>query len=217
MARLNSKTIDWKTAWASPWFKKTTMLGLALLILAAACLPFFFAYIESRSGTLLNDPLLNWLTPSDHSVLIFSLIWGMVLVALIGCWKNPVYFLHLLIGYNLILVSRYITISLFSLEPPTGWIELKDPLIHQFYGGTFITRDLFYSGHTATMWLIVFSAYSLPFIGRLAGSLVALTVGFLVLKQHIHYTIDVIAAPLFAYGAAWLARKYCADWRMGLK
>ncbi len=65
-----------------------------------------------------------------------------------------------------------------------------------------LTRDLFFSGHTSTLFLI-----SLAVPGRRARPFfLACTaaVATCVLVQHVHYTVDVLAAPFFAYGA-WRA------------
>jgi hypothetical protein len=42
--------------------------------------------------------------------------------------------------------------------------------------------------------------------------------GFLVLVQHVHYTIDVVSAPVFAYICYWLATKvHAAEEKMELE
>jgi hypothetical protein len=83
------------------------------------------------------------------------------------------------------------------LNPPNGIIIISDPLTNLFYGQHIVTKDLFFSGHTS---IIVLATLCLEnkkdkFIGIIATIIVA----SLLLVQHIHYTLDVIAAPIFAY------------------
>ncbi|MCX6209264.1 MAG: phosphatase PAP2-related protein [Bacteroidetes bacterium] len=91
-----------------------------------------------------------------------------------------------------------------KFNPPKNLIALIDPITNTFYGGKFITKDLFYSGHTATiflMYLVIDTKWLKNFF------LVAtLCVGVMVLVQHVHYTIDVIAAPFFTYLAYRLGK-----------
>jgi membrane-associated phospholipid phosphatase len=74
---------------------------------------------------------------------------------------------------------------------------LTDPLTGVFYGNSVITKDLFFSGHTATLTLIFLCLKKRN--DRIIACVATVVVGFLVLVQHVHYTIDVLAAPIFAY------------------
>ena len=88
-------------------------------------------------------------------------------------------------------------IGLISLNPPAGLIPLADPLTNLFYGLHYITHDLFFSGHTATVCLIFFclkAEWTSDFTG-----FASVLLGFLLLIQHVHYTIDILAAPVFTY------------------
>ena len=96
-------------------------------------------------------------------------------------------------------LARVLTISLLPLNPPPGLIELKDPIANIAYGGKgiFITKDLFYSGHTGNMFLFFLCLqHKWDKIIALAASFM---VGILVMVQHIHYSVDVIAAFIFTY------------------
>jgi membrane-associated phospholipid phosphatase len=96
-------------------------------------------------------------------------------------------------------LARILTISILPLNPPAGIITLKDPIANIAYGGNgiFITKDLFYSGHTGNMFLFFLCLqHKWDKIIALAASFI---VGILVMVQHIHYSIDVIAAFIFTY------------------
>ncbi len=84
------------------------------------------------------------------------------------------------------------------LDVPAGLVPLHDPLASLFGVGPDIRRDLFFSGHTATVFLFYLCAVDRRIRAILLGASVA--VGACLLLQHVHYTIDVIAAPYFAYG-----------------
>ncbi len=99
---------------------------------------------------------------------------------------------------------RFVTLSLVALDPPPGMVPLVDPISSFFSGNAAITKDLFFSGHTTTMVLIFLC------LERRADKIIALiaafTVAYLLLVQHIHYTIDVLAAPVVVYPCYRLTR-----------
>ena len=89
------------------------------------------------------------------------------------------------------------TLTFVALNPPEKLIAIVDPLSTAFYGKNFITKDLFFSGHTATMIIIFFCLEKRA--DRVFALFTSLLVATLVLVQHIHYTIDVVFAIPFAY------------------
>jgi membrane-associated phospholipid phosphatase len=103
--------------------------------------------------------------------------------------------------YFLIIITllRIITISIIPLDPPNGLIILKDPITSLSYGGSsvFITKDLFFSGHTANLFMFYLCLQKKR--DKLFALSTSLLVGLLVLVQHVHYSIDVIGAIVFTY------------------
>ena len=61
---------------------------------------------------------------------------------------------------------------------------------------------MFFSGHTATVTLLALAVRGRWW--RWPLGLMAAAVAVLVLVQRVHYTYDVLAAPLFAMLAYWL-------------
>ena len=206
---LNRNAQSWTFAWQSPVFRRKFIQSLTASVLILAVLPFFFDFIQTRSGTRLNDWLLLQLPTRPVSVWIFGLLWGSGAWVIWRIWQQPNLALPLLAGYFLVTLTRMATILLFPLEPPVGLLELADPISNQFYGDQFITKDLFFSGHTSSVFLFAFvldkprEKWIIGFCG--------VAVGFLVLIQHVHYTIDVLVAPFATYFVVQLAKKWAAN------
>jgi len=82
-------------------------------------------------------------------------------------------------------------------NPPADSIILNDPFVQLFGSGEILTKDLFFSGHTATLFLLYLIADKKYL--KFTYLIFTIIVGLAVLLQHVHYTIDVIAAPFFSY------------------
>ena len=199
-----SSSISWPVAWQRSAFRYRLVLTLALLIGLVANLPRFFAWVQSRPGSLLPDPLLALLPAHDVSWFTFIIIYLSVATALSYVLPRPYMLLRLLAAYWLMHASRVVLLALLPLEPPIGLFPLRDPIIDTFIyvAAGPITKDLFFSGHTATVMLLALSTEGARRRWLLAATA---AVGLLVLVQHVHYTYDVVAAPFFALGCYWLA------------
>ncbi len=175
------------------------------MILLIVAYPSFFIYIENRQGWLLQDYFLNRIEPADVSHVIFSIIWGTVLLVVLLAIYDPIFFLKVLSAYTMLSLLRILLLYLVPLEAPLHLIALKDPLTNYFYGQTFITKDLFFSGHTATLCIFAFTIENQWL--KTLFVLLTLVLAFLLLVQHVHYTIDVFAALPFAYLACYLSTR----------
>ena len=196
---------EWQDAWQSAWYRKRVIGGLALVIVILSLFPFFFQTIEKRSGYQLADPLLGWLHPHNVSIAIFVIIWAISLLGVLRAAQDPYMFLTFVWAYALLSVMRTLAITLVPLDPPVGLVGLVDPISNFFYGEKFVTRDLFFSGHTSSVFLIFLC---LP--GKMDRSLAlvaTVAVGYLLLVQHVHYTLDVLGAFVFGWLAFWTVRR----------
>ena len=196
---LLTENISWSKAWQERRFRNKTIIALLLVTIILTLLPTFFAFIEKREGMVLQDYLLDAIPAMDVSIPTFIIIWSVVMLVLYRIYQNPRLFLVVAYGFILMCLARILTISLLPLNPPTGIITLQDPVANIAYGGNgiFITKDLFYSGHTGNMFLFFLC------LEAKWDKIIALTasflIGLLVLIQHIHYSIDVFAAFIFTY------------------
>ena len=188
------KITNWGKALDNTRFRNKLIAGVAILVVILLFLPSFFAFIETRNGAVLNDVLLRYIGPVDLSIPIFIIIWSTTLLFIIRSFSHPSVFIKVIYCLIFLLLARILSIYLTPLDPPLSIIAIKDPLTSLTYGGkdVFITKDLFFSGHTSNMLML-----GLCFekkIDKLIGYVAAVAVGTLVLFQHAHYTIDVLAA-----------------------
>ena len=180
-----------------PHKRRQIILGTILMLIVVVLMPRFFNTIEKRHGILLNDWLLALIAPRNVSVAIFAIIWAMILLIIVRAIKDPSIYIQYCWTYFFVCAARLICISLVPLDPPAGLIKLTDPLTGIFYGNSVITKDLFFSGHTATLTLIFLCLKRKN--DRIISFVATVTVAFLLMVQHIHYTIDILAAPVFVY------------------
>jgi len=184
---------SWQQAWQLKGFKTRFITGILMLLATFSYLPFFFKKIEAREGAYIADPLLDVLQPKDVSLIIFVCIWGVTLLLFLRCLKRPMMFIGAIYGFVVLYMMRLMTITLIPLNPPSGLIPLVDPLSNMFYGkGTFITKDLFFSGHTSCQFLAFLCLSHKR--DKMLALISTILVGSLVLVQHVHYTVDVVAA-----------------------
>ncbi|MEP6594840.1 MAG: phosphatase PAP2-related protein [Ginsengibacter sp.] len=195
----------WRVVWAQPVFRKKVGIAFALNILVLILFPVFFPHIEKRNGIQLHDILLNNIPPINVSLFIFITIWSCALLTIIRAIQQPEIFITFLFSFFVLSISRIISIYLVPLNPPQGLIPLIDPLSNTFYGGSFVTKDLFYSGHTATQFLMFLCLKKRR--DKILTAISTFTVAILVLVQHVHYSIDIIAAPLFAFMCFIIGRR----------
>lgn len=180
-----------------------TLLLLAIVLIALAN---FLNFSEARQGVVLPDPILNLFNPIDLTWLIFALIYISLVVAIVTLIKNPKRLMVVIQVYTLMVAVRIVAMYLLPLEPPAKMIILNDPFVEFFGTGQTLTKDLFFSGHTATLFILflVSERKIIKTIFLISTIVVAVSV----LLQHVHYTIDVFAAVFFTYACYKFVLKY---------
>jgi hypothetical protein len=152
---------------------------------------------------VLPDPVLALLPPRDLTWLTFGLIYAGIIVGVARLAAAPCRLVVTLQAYVVMVLFRIAAMAVTPLEAPPGMIPLHDPLVRLFGPGTLLTKDLFFSGHTSTLFLL---ALAVP--GRRSRAFFLLctaAVAVCVLVQHVHYTVDVLVAPFFAWASFRLA------------
>lgn len=197
---------SWAAALEQRRFFITLLVTIAISGLIMLFLPHYFSYIQARPGIYINDPILNLLTPVDASMYIFALLYICVIMCLGYIAYFPKYLLKAAWAYCILTCSRMFVMLFVPLEAPPEMIFLVDPVLNLIvYQEVSVTKDLFFSGHTATMALL---AVGVP--NKVLKALFifgTFVMASLLLMQHVHYTVDVLVAPFFSYVSWKLAER----------
>jgi hypothetical protein len=189
---------NWKQAFRQKNFRVKFFLSFIVLGLLLTWIGTFFTYVEARQGHIFYDPILNFFRPKDVSDFIFYTTYGSAVIGLIYAFQSPYYTLHFCQMYVLLTLFRIVCMFVIPLDPPAGIIPLKDPILQKtVYEGFLNLKDLFFSGHTATLFLFFFFVKN-DWL-KLYFFIAAVSVAFGLVIQHVHYSADIIAAPVFAF------------------
>jgi len=191
--------LAWREAWTDTPLRVQMVTAPLLLWLVLRELSRFLVWVEHRPGARLDDPILALVSPRDATWFVFGLIYVAILLALADVWRRPRALVVGVQAYLLMIVLRMAAMYVTALDPPADMIAMTDPLIERVATGTLLTRDLFFSGHTSTVFLMFLVARDPRFKPVLLLCAAGVAAG--VLLQHVHYTVDVLVAPLFAFAS----------------
>jgi hypothetical protein len=170
-----------------------------------------------RQGLLINDRILDLLTPHDFSLPIFILEYSAMFLVIFFTLIHPEQFLKGMQMFIIITFARTISIYLVPLEPPMGMVPLNDPMASFFLHtkNVFVTKDLFFSGHISALTMLFLISKQKWLRQYVAFACV--TVSVLILWQHVHYSLDVLAAPAIAYLSYALVNRLHTQTKFGLE
>lgn len=193
------------TTWREAFRNRRFVISLAISLVALGVLAFFMPYffgeiITPKAAWPMQDVILDYLPPTNWSWTIFTLIYSTAVLTIATNLHRPQVFLVGLASYTGVTWLRMLSIYLLTLEPPKGIIPLIDPFLTLVVypgGQAGFSKDLFFSGHVSSMAVFVFMEPRRWL--KLLKVLATVAVGFLLMVQHVHYTLDVVAAPFFTY------------------
>ncbi|MBI2794867.1 MAG: hypothetical protein HYX66_09500 [Ignavibacteria bacterium] len=161
----------------------------------------FLTWVELRPGVSFTDPVHSVVGPVDLTWPIFIVLYTALVVAIFSMLRYPEVLFGTLRAYTILVAFRIICMAMLPLDPPQTMIPLIDPVVQLATGNGNLplTRDLFFSGHTSILLLVAISAPTR--LGKIFFYSLSLFIGIAVILQHVHYTVDVVVAPM----AAWLA------------
>lgn len=189
----------WSQEWRSRRFRVELLVTIPLTVATLATLANFLNWVESRPGVLLDDPILRLFSAANLNWLVFALIYVSLMSGIVFLSRHPRALLIALQSYVLMVVVRIAAMYVVPLAAPPTPFPLEDPTVEYLGTGRQLTQDLFFSGHTSTLFLLFLTAQGKTL--RTVFLVCTVSVGLAVILQHVHYTVDVLVAPFVAYGS----------------
>ena len=187
----------WKSFLSKSSGRTEFIVTIFFLVITIYSFSRYLIFNESRNGAILDDPILKHFTSVDLNTLLFVAIYSSLLIGLVAFSFNPRQLMMAFQTYTLLVLFRMAAMYLIPLDPPPGCIDLADPVVFIFGTGQKIIKDLFFSGHTSTAFMLFQVARNKYLKGYFL--LATITVGISVILQKAHYTIDVYAGLVFSF------------------
>ena len=201
----------WQAELSDKSFSLKMLLTPGLFLIYSSITQRVGNYVEARKGIRLEDKLLTYFPSIDFSTPVFLLLYTSLIVLVLTHLDKPRVILRLIEMHFLVAVIRQLCILMVALEPPAGMIVLRDMFLENtvYPHHTPLTKDLFFSGHVASLW-IYFLCASKKYL-KLLLALGTIVMSFMILSMRVHYTYDVYAAILFTtiiyFTPAWIGKE----------
>ena len=213
--RYNTITTNWQQAIADEGFRRYFLPNFVLCFTLYSMTIYWVSLNSNRAGMIITDPLYPFLPRYDFSWAIFFLTYSCTLLLLFDIAQYPFLLHRAFVAFVAVFVVRAICIHFVPLSPSPAIIPLQDPITNSLAGEGHIMNDLFFSGHVAdvtTFYLLcrntMIRRYMFVCICGMALFLVC---------QRVHYTVDVIVAPVFSYFSYWVFVEKDLIWKPFLK
>jgi hypothetical protein len=203
-----------KTSW--PLWRLLVALVVFRYLCHALALLLILSH-ELRPGAPLPDLLLEHVPYLAGVARWNYVLWLLCYIppALWIGWKDRDLFVQLVVTDGALSLLRALMIPLTGIGPVLGadvnalhpfqvwpaFLAILNPLtaIGGNSAGVYLTKDLFFSGHIATTFLLYLFSRRLGKVARVFLGLNLATLA-VVLLAHLHYSIDIIAAYSVTYG-----------------
>lgn len=189
----------WKKFLSEKTSRYEFILTVLFLVITVFSFSRYLLFNEARHGAILDDPILKYFDAIDLNPLLFFAIYSSLLIGLFAFSYNPNQLMMAFQTYTLLVLFRMTAMYLVPLDPPPGCIDLQDPVVFILGTGKKIIKDLFFSGHTSTAFML-FQVAKNRFL-KIYFFLATVTVGISVILQKAHYSIDVYAGLIFSFAS----------------
>lgn len=187
----------WKSELDNRVFRLKLLIVPGLFFIYSAITQKLGTYVEMRKGVRLEDKLLTLFPSFDFSTAVFLLLYTSLTILILTHLDKPKLILRVIEMHFLVAIVRQVCILLVALEPPAGIIVLRDIFLENTVYPRYspLTKDLFFSGHVASIWIYFLCAQKKYF--KIYLGVATVLMSFMVLSMRIHYTYDVYGALFF--------------------
>lgn len=189
----------WSASLSTPGYTQNLVLAAVFFVLIMYLEILGGSYIKKVTAPALDDVILDRLPVVDVNFLFVETMGVLMTVFGLYQFAHPATVPYVLATLGLFTLIRRIFLIVTPLGAPknilaTYGFKPHRKLAHKIFQGH---NDYFFSGHTGLPFLFFLLTPWPPLaITFLVGSII---MGIAVLLMHVHYTIDVLAAPFIVY------------------
>ena len=192
---------NWREAVAEETFRKYFAANFLFCLTLYMLVVQWLKFNRTRHGTIVNDPLYNLLPLHDFSYYIFFLTYSATIATILYLIADPQRLHRAFTAFTVLFLIRALCIFFIPLSPWGDMPALRDPFTNFVANEEIIRNDLFFSGHMSDLAFFYFLVGSS--LLRRYILVCGVVVGYMLISQHVHYTLDVLAAPVFSYFCYW--------------
>lgn len=194
------------------WTKErgiSVLWAIILAVVAVVAQKMADIYVDGLHGAYVGDLILDHIPTInvDDFIVILALFLTFAGLLLVILKPKYIFFTLKTLALFIIIRSFFISLTHLGISPHQIIFDTHD-IGYALYNFLYNTKgDFFFSAHTgipALMALIFWNEKKI----RIFFIIASCVMGASVLFAHIHYSIDVFAAPFMAYGIFALAKKF---------
>jgi hypothetical protein len=181
-------------------YRRSLIFGLVLLALALALQFYASSYSERVSSNFVQDIILDNVPVVNLNFLIVEGALAAIAGSIVLIVCKPRYILFILKASAIFIATRAIFIAATHTGIYPGQINPDmTGFFDRLYANLGLSGGFFFSGHTGYPFLMALIFWR-ERLWRWLYIAIAIVFGIAVLFAHVHYTIDVLAAPYITYG-----------------
>ena len=165
-----------------------------------------FAYSGRPTSSFVGDLFLDNLPTVDLNLIIIEGAFLSIVLGILYVLSKPRHILFTLKALALFIIVRALFISLTHVGVYPTHVDPGLGFFDGMYSYLNFQLGFFFSGHTGLPFLMALVFWDNRTVRILFLSM-SLVFGVAVLLAHIHYSIDVLAAPFMAYGIFGIAKR----------
>jgi len=193
---------NWHEALQDARFRRYFPINFVACFIVYNSAMYWVSLHSTRPGMMIRDPFYPLLPRYDFSRIIFIFTYTATLLIIYDMVRYPYLLQRALVSFAAVFFIRAICIHMVPLSPSPDIIPLQDPVTDWLGGEGHILNDLFFSGHVADLTTFYLLCRSVAIRRYIFGCLCI--IALLLVSQRVHYTVDVVLAPLFSYLCYWL-------------
>jgi membrane-associated phospholipid phosphatase len=180
-------------------YRRSFVFGLILLALAMTLQFYASNYATRVSSTSVHDIILDNIPVVNLNLIVVEGALAAIAGSIVLLAFKPRYILFALKVSAIFIATRAVFISLTHLGIYPGQVNPDTGFFDRIYTDLGLEAGFFFSGHTgyACLMGLVFWREKL---WRYAYFFLSVVFGVSVLFAHVHYSIDVLAAPYITFG-----------------